>query len=198
MDLAVAKVIHQLQESCHAFLTPILKVYTFLGNYGWFFVVTSIVFLFFKTKRKMGIHLLLSILIGFICTNLLLKNLIHRARPYEDTSSLFYEFWVSAGSLVEHGYSFPSGHTTTSMAFATALFFNFKKKYSWLFFLIPLFMGLSRIYFVVHYASDVLGGLVVGFLAGLLAYYLLRYLLKKEKIRKVLFLESKEKAHEVQ
>ena len=44
-----------------------------------------------------------------------------------------------------------------------------KKRWSWLALLFAFLMGLSRIYLVVHYPSDVLGGLIVGTVAGCLA-----------------------------
>lgn len=36
-------------------------------------------------------------------------------------------------------------------------------------------MASSRLYFVVHYASDVLGGMAVGFLCAILSYFLVRW-----------------------
>lgn len=37
-------------------------------------------------------------------------------------------------------------------------------------FFTPVFKGYTRIYFSVHYASDIVGGLSVGFLCGALSF----------------------------
>jgi len=42
------------------------------------------------------------------------------------------------------------------------------KKYSWTALLFGVLMGISRIYLVVHFPSDVVGGLLTGTLAGYL------------------------------
>ena len=65
------------------------------------------------------------------------------------------------------------------MAFATAMFFCFRKDISWLFFFVPVAMGFSRVYFQVHYITDVAAAFVVGFLCGLLAVYIIVKLLLK-------------------
>lgn len=67
------------------------------------------------------------------------------------------------------------------------LFLTFNKKWSWSFLLIPFLMGYTRIYFFVHYASDIVGGLAVGFSCGalsLLIFWLLeKYILNKKGIQ---------------
>ena len=50
----------------------------------------------------------------------------------------------------------------------TALFLTGNRKYSWTAFIFAILMGISRIYLVVHYPSDVLGGVIVGVFAGCL------------------------------
>src|SRR5262249_9179194 len=57
--------------------------------------------------------------------------------------------------------SFPSGHTTTSMAAALAFSMLAPRHKSW-FLLIALLIGLSRIVLDVHYLSDVIAGALLG------------------------------------
>lgn len=66
-----------------AALTPFWKVITFLGNGGWFWLVAAAVLLIPKKTRRVGITALLSITIGFLITNVLLKNIVARPRPFD-------------------------------------------------------------------------------------------------------------------
>lgn len=165
-DLWFARIANYLLRSAGGFFTPALKVVTLSGNGGIVFIVAALCMLLFKKTRKCGVSALFALAFGVIITNLFLKNVIARPRPFENLQSTFYNFWVQAGSLAESGYSFPSGHTTAAAAFATALFFSFRKRFSWTAFLIPVVMGFSRIYFGVHFASDVLAGIFVGIICG--------------------------------
>ena len=101
-------------------------------------------------------------------------------------TSEFYSLWKAAGSLKESGYSFPSGHTTAATAFGVSLFIALNKRYSWAFLLIPVLMGFTRVYFVVHYATDILGGLLVGGVSAAIAYYIVKKLIKNDKIANLL------------
>jgi membrane-associated phospholipid phosphatase len=77
-------------------------------------------------------------------------------------------------------YSFPSGHTQTAVTFWGWIGFKYRRAW-WrvLFVTFILLIGLSRIYWGVHYPGDVLGGLLFGafFLIG--AYKTLPYLKKQ-------------------
>ena len=54
----------------------------------------------------------------------------------------------------------------------TALFLAGNKRYSWTAFIFAFLMGVSRIYLVVHYPSDVLGGIVVGACAAIIGTFI--------------------------
>jgi len=64
-------------------LTPFWKVITFLGNGGWFWLVLAAGLLVYKKTRPTGIAALLSITVGFLITNVLLKNIVARPRPFD-------------------------------------------------------------------------------------------------------------------
>lgn len=69
------------------------------------------------------------------------------------------------------GYSFPSGHTQTATAFWGGMAVAAKRP--WLkaaTAVLVLLVGFSRLYLGVHYPSDVIGGLVIGFVCVLLFY----------------------------
>lgn len=177
-DHTIAKWANDVFQSTNEILSPLLKLITNLGNMGFIFIMISLIMIFFKKIRKIGMIVLFSIAIGFVFANLILKNVVARPRPFIDETSDYYLWWKEAGSMIESGYSFPSGHTTAAMAFGLSLFLCFKKKWSWVLLLIPLIMGFTRIYFVVHYITDVLGAILVGGLSALISYFVIKYIVK--------------------
>ncbi len=178
IDLAFAEFAASMNDG-YGILTAVFKIITLSGTIGAIFIVASIILAVFKKTRFAGLKAGMALFFGFLLTNLLLKNVVARPRPYADVTSRFFEIWQKAGSMKESGYSFPSGHTTAAAAFSVALFLSFNKKFSWAFLFIPFVMGFTRIYFCVHYASDVAGGLLVGLVSGVCAHFAMNATLKK-------------------
>lgn len=180
-DYAILKFFHELYLSCGSFLTPFMKFVSFFGNGGIIPIALCLILLWKKKTRHYAFMGLISLLIGFIITNLIVKNLIMRERPYSDVNSDYYQWWISVGSTIETDYSFPSGHATASMAlvFSWVLFGN-KKKF-FLFLLIPLLMGFSRLYLMVHYPSDVIAGFLSGMIGGTISFILYKRVFIKTK-----------------
>ncbi len=87
----------------------------------------------------------------------LLKNIIKRKRPYHVIEGTRL---ITEGA---HGYSFPSGHTSSTFGLATGLSLHFPKWYvigpS---FLYATIVALSRPYLGAHYPSDLIAGAVLG------------------------------------
>ena len=185
-DLFIARAANGVRSSCGMVLTPIMKAITVSGNMGAIFILCAVIMLFFKKTRKLGVAALIALAFGFLFTNVILKHVIAREHPFSSASSEFFSFWKASGCLSESGYSFPSGHTTAATAFGVTLFIHKNKRYSWLFLLIPSVMGFTRIYFAVHYASDILGGFIVGIVAATLSYFAVRTLSKNGKAAKYL------------
>ena len=98
--------------------------------------------------------------------NLYLKVAIARPRPY--TLDFYRQLWMLVGQNVESDFCFPSGHTNAAFATMVPLFILGNKKTSWLALVFAVLMGISRIYLVVHFPSDVVGGMITGTIAGML------------------------------
>ncbi len=136
------------------------KTITHLGDAGMFWIVTAIVLLIWKRTRKAGLSASLALIIGALITNVALKNLMARIRPYEVVAGLT--------RIIEqqHDFSFPSGHTCASFAAAFALYRTLPRKWGIACLVLAALISFSRLYVGVHYPSDVLGGGVVGIFAG--------------------------------
>ena len=138
-------------------ITGIMIFISFLGS-AVTFITLSIGFLALIKKKKYSRLIMLNLILVFLL-NRILKAIIARPRP--QVLRLVYE----------DGYSFPSGHSMVSIGFYGFLIYliynnikNKKIKYPLivLLSLLILFIGISRIYLGVHYATDVIGGFVIG------------------------------------
>jgi undecaprenyl-diphosphatase len=122
---------------------------------------------------------------GAALANAILKLLFQRDRP---------SLWYSA--IVEHSYSFPSGHAMVSSALIVCvLLLVWQTKWR-----IPatigglflIFMiGLSRLYMGVHYPTDVIAGWSVGILWSLTVYAVVKGISYRLRSRKELVDEKK-------
>lgn len=147
-------------------LDPIVKAFTSLGNAGIVWIVLSIAMLLWRPTRKAGVLAGCALLFSLLITNLGLKLILTRPRPYTVVEGLI--------PLLTSGdpNSFPSGHT--SAAFSAGLVWARTMPKAWMrraAVIQAVLMGLSRLYVGVHYPSDVLGGALVGTVCALLALY---------------------------
>ena len=162
-----------IQESIRtSVLTKIFVPMTILGNAGIFLIILGIALSAIKKTRRIGVSLLTALLLNFIINDLVIKNIIRRARPFYTISGL--EILIKPPK----SFSFPSGHTSSFFACATVLI-SASKKYGGLLLIISFIMGFSRMYVGVHYPSDVFVGMIVGIISGIIAICFYRYLDKK-------------------
>ena len=178
-DVSITLWIHNLYYIAGGFFTPFFEFISFLGHDGIPLIILSVILACFRKTRRFGIAMCLSLAIGALLTNCVLKILIARPRPYADSSSLFYQLWQTVGMNMESDKSFPSGHTTAAFASMFAVYLIGDKRFSWTAMIFAVLMGIARIYLVVHFPSDVLGGIIVGLFAGLTGTYLASRLPRK-------------------
>jgi len=149
-------------------LNDVVCFITGLGNTGMVWIAMSIALLLFRRTRLWGLTCALALILGFLVTNVALKNIVQRIRPYEVISTL--KILIPP----EHDLSFPSGHATSSIAASWALFRLAPKKYGVPALALGVLISLSRLYVGVHYPTDVLAGILVGLAAAEAAVRIVR------------------------
>ena len=167
-DESVTLAVHSLYDAFGTWLTPIMEFISLLGKGGIFLIILSLILIFVKPTRRFGTAMAIGLALGALLVNLWLKVVIARPRPYADVNGIYYPLWQMLGSHTESDFSFPSGHTNAAFATMVPLFLLGKKNWSWLALVFGILMGISRIYLVVHYPSDVLGGIITGTIAGII------------------------------
>ena len=151
------------------------KGITMLGDSGWFWIALSLLLMVPRQTRWIGITSLAAIVIGALITNVTLKNLVARTRPYEVVEGLVL--------LIEkqRDYSFPSGHTCASFAAAGVYWRMLPKKFGIPLVILAAMIAFSRLYVGVHYPTDVLAGLLIGLFAAWAARHMQKYVRSHRK-----------------
>ncbi|MEG2351675.1 MAG: phosphatase PAP2 family protein [Bacilli bacterium] len=139
-------------------VTFIMRIITELASIIGIAIMLGITLIYFIKKKKISDFkfIIINVLSGvFIMKGL--KEIIQRSRPVWK--------WIT-----EDGFSYPSGHTICAMLFYGTLIIlvnkNINTKYKNLIILglvsMIILTGISRIYFGVHYATDVISSIILG------------------------------------
>ena len=173
-----------LQKLPKFFYYPLFGLTELGGTIG---VVTVTVLIFvlsiiFKKFFTVGLPVALTVIISRI-VNVCLKALVDRPRP---------EFKLFPN---ETETSFPSGHSQNNMALYIALLLvlllivkrqDIRNWLKCLLIALPIIIGITRLYFGVHYISDVLAGWSVGALLAIVIHILYFKVLNWKETRKCL------------
>lgn len=157
------EILYAINNLHNPILDKVMIVMTNLGDAGLIWIGIAIILLFIKKTRKCGALMLVSMVLGLIIGNGLLKNLIARERPC----------WIdrSIPLLIPepHDYSFPSGHTLASFEAATMIYLH-NKKWGIVCFVLATLIAFSRMYLFVHFPTDILCGVALGTLISIFVY----------------------------
>ena len=148
-----------IQNLHQPWLDPVVSVYTKLGDAGIMFIALSVGFLVCKPTRKAGIVALMAMVLGLLVTNVTIKPLVERARPWTVLP-------IVPLVTEKDPNSFPSGHTCAAFAAGMSWLWALPGRWRWFALVLAVCMGLSRLYVGVHYPSDVLAGAAVGTLCA--------------------------------
>lgn len=174
------KVFIYVRSHQSAFVSGLMKVFTFIGS-AWVLVPAYLLLMawaFYSLRNKwLTLHIFI-IAVSSLLMMLMLKNIFKRQRP---DHSLIGE--VS-------GMSFPSGHSYMSFTFFGLLIYLiqrssltvvWKRIFQFTCFITASVIALSRVYLGVHYFSDVLAGMCLGWI-GLILTGFIFYLWHREQL----------------
>lgn len=168
-------------QSLHTpFLDRVVPAFSALGNKGLLFILLGVMLLFFKKTRGAGLSILITLAIGFLIGNGLLKHLVMRQRP------CWIDQTVQLLIASPKDYSFPSGHALAAFETATCIFYA-NRRWGIAALVFAVLMALSRLYLFVHFPTDVLSGMALGVF---LAWNVSR-VVEKYKICDILRLKNK-------
>jgi membrane-associated phospholipid phosphatase len=175
-------------EFIQSFRTPLLDKFFLFLNFldSDYFIMILIPIIWLGYSWKWGARLFyIIVLSGFF--NHLVKVTLMQPRPFQIDPSLFV--------INLKYYGFPSYAAQTSVIYAGIIIRYFKRKWlAWIFGInIVFWMCLSRIYLGVHFPSDILGGIIFGFLFLLVFYFLfpkVENFIKKKKLVTIFLLSQ--------
>ena len=142
------------------FLTGPMRVFSWFGNTGRLWIVVTLALLIPRRSRRWGLASAFGLILSLLVCNLCLKPLVARIRPYETFEA------IRLLIPKETDASFPSGHSSASFASAWALRCMAPKRIWIPAVIVAALVALSRLYFGIHYPTDVLAGVALGMLVG--------------------------------
>lgn len=92
-----------------------------------------------------------------------IKSVVQRSRPFQHAET---SHWLRKVGQA-HGPSFPSNHAANCFAAATVLSWYFGRR-AMMLYSFAILVGLSRVALGVHWPSDVLAGMILGYFVGVL------------------------------
>jgi len=156
------QILYWIQEHLrNGVFDAVMPYITHLGSAGIIWIVTAFIMITSRKYRNTGIMILIGMFLGLIVTNFLLKNVVARERPcWIDTE-------ISMLIAIPKDFSFPSGHTTSSVI-ASMMIFHGDKKSGVIAWIVAVLIIFSRMYLFVHFPTDILCGAVIGVVIGMI------------------------------
>src|SRR5918912_1146243 len=147
-------------------------VITSLGDVTTLFIL-GIVLTIIRRTRKAGMIFLIALVVIVILV-MYIKPLVGRKIPpngFRPAIELPKNFSLESDSLAPfaYGFSYPSGHASraTALAFiAGYAIYNKSKKMGYAIWAFPVIIGITRIYVMQHYPTDIIGGFIFGALVS--------------------------------
>ncbi|MBQ0111097.1 MAG: phosphatase PAP2 family protein, partial [Oscillospiraceae bacterium] len=175
------ELIKWLQQYMNPFFEILAKLFTFLGDK--LVIVAVVGFLYWCYDKELGAYVGTN-LMATLVYNPMIKGVVKRPRPYmqyRDQIKCMQPLDPKADiyDVAAQGYSFPSAHTSNAAAVYGSLAVKTFKKKKWLsilFVVLILLIALSRTALGMHYAGDLLAGILLGALTVAVVSLLQKYI----------------------
>lgn len=176
-------ILDALQRIHCTVLNVILAFFTYIGEGGAVWIAAALLMLCFAKTRKISLPVILALVMELIINENIIKQLVRRTRPFvmnPDIDTIVHK---------PSSYSFPSGHTCTAFAAATAIFMH-NKKMGIAAYAVAVLIAFSRNYFYIHFPTDVICGAILGAAIGFCSVKITKFADSKIRRNKNQTLES--------
>jgi undecaprenyl-diphosphatase len=141
---------------------------TSMGDVTTLFIL-GIILTVIRRTRKAGMIFLIALVVIVVLV-MYMKPLVGREIPpytFEPALELPNDFSLENDSLAPFaaGFGYPSGHASRATALAFIIGFAIyqkSKKAAYAFWAFPLIIGITRMYVMQHYPTDIVGGFLFG------------------------------------
>ncbi len=152
----------------NAGLDAVMIVITSMGDVTTLFIFGIIITIIRRT-RKAGMVFLIALIVIVVLV-MYIKPLVGREIPpytFEPALELPSNFSLENDSLAPFaaGFSYPSGHAAraTALAFIVGYaIYNKSRKAGYAIWAFPIIIGITRLYVMQHYPTDIIGGFLFG------------------------------------
>lgn len=147
-------------------LTSIMKFFTWIGD-GYIWGIFCVMMFFINKNAAIAVTAASVIQLAL---QQIIKHIFCRRRPFVVHNDIFYLI------APPDKFSFPSGHTAGAFVIVFFLF-QFYPVFFGFMLVLAMLIGISRVYLGLHYPTDILGGIALGYVSYILGYELSEILL---------------------
>ncbi len=139
----------------------VFRMLTRLGEV--YFIAPIVLFVGYFKSRKSAIVVGVTMLSVGILVQVLKRVVFEMLHRPAEVMGQVHELRAIEGTEMNHFYAFPSGHTAAAFALMFLLSVMLKKKpFTVVFFALAALTGVSRLYLLQHFLSDVIAGALIG------------------------------------
>lgn len=162
LNITLFRIINDLGKE-HAYLNPL---FVFLAEYSLYFLALAVV-LFFFTRSGRNRMMVVCASLTFIVAEVVGKLVSNLHTNYQPFSVL-----NDVNKLIEKDInnSFPSDHTILFFSFCMTFWLFSKSSYRFLWLIVAVLVGISRVGVGVHYPADILVGALISVASSLIVY----------------------------